>query len=415
MERENIQSLAIAPLKDHAGPVGFVGVDSCSQVRSWDAEQLQVLQDYGQLILLVQTMVELATRVCVCTRDVLNWRLDFVAKRLQFLNLSVKRDLLWEAGGSLALQQKQLEDSCCLRRARNTLVQDTAELFNKKRYAVIHPDLWSSAGIDENDLAKFHELCCSTWHKMTPDVPPYDRFRDVGYARFRYESGSIFPLKHKLFFQVKSDANVIVGNLARPFVRVDPAIREHPVLIQMLQVLLEDVWGGELGPNVHVNVHPVRVRSFDSISGAIHNEMQTVLEGTHVDSVERVAVVLIEKSNIMSDMPKTALYDGSCAMGKRRDIPEDEKEIAPLRVTEVCLDGRFEAITFDDNFFKHDASNFLPENPLEPSWRSIMLIMCRRPVKEESFVDGHQVDGLSPRSTMVVGVDDVDSLDEFIE
>jgi hypothetical protein len=195
------------------------------------------------------------------------------------------------------------------------------------------------------------------------------------------------------------EANVIVENLARPFVRIDDQVREHPVLIRMLQILLEDIWGGDLGQYVHVNVHPVRVRNFDSINDIVHNEMHTVLEGTHVDSVEHVAVMLIEKSNVKSGMPKTALYEEKCPMGKRRDIPEDEEVISQFRIIDVVLDAPFEAITFDDRVFKHDASNFEAVDPEEKCWRSIMLIMCRRPVPLTSFDDGRLIDGLTPRSS----------------
>jgi hypothetical protein len=213
-----------------------------------------------------------------------------------------------------------------------------------------------------------------------------------------YSHGEVFPLKYKPFFQLKPEFNVVVGDAARPFNRVCDEIREHPALYSMLQTLLEDVWEGELGNEVHIGVHPVRVRNFDGISGEIHNLMHTTFEGTHVDSTERVAVVLIDRHNIIETAPATSIYHGSCPLGLRRDVEEHERVIGPLRIFQHVLKKPFETITFDDTHFKHDASDFQAQNPNEKSWRCVMLIMCRTPVKLPSPFDGRPIDGYSPRT-----------------
>ena len=57
-----------------------------------------------------------------------------------------------------------------------------------------------------------------------------------------------------------------------------------------------------------------------------------------------------------------------------------------------------EAITFDDTAFKHDAEDSIAEDPGQKCWRSVMLMMMRRPCHEESPLDGHDIDGYTPRS-----------------
>mmetsp|Transcript_4377 Transcript_4377/g.8845 ORF Transcript_4377/g.8845 Transcript_4377/m.8845 type:complete len:100 (+) Transcript_4377:27-326(+) len=85
-------------------------------------------------------------------------------------------------------------------------------------------------------------------------------------------------------------------------------------------------------------------------------------------------------------------------IGKQRFVSEDEAHLAPLRLAEVTLTEPLQAITFDDCEFKHDASNPEPEDPSEPMWRSVLLVMCRVPCTERSPLDDHAVDGGTPRS-----------------
>lgn len=73
----------------------------------------------------------------------------------------------------------------------------------------------------------------------------------------------------------------------------------------MLTCVAEEVWADELGPEVHVGVHPVRVRNFSGEE--IHNQAHATLEGTHVDSTERVAVIMIERHNVADGECRFAL------------------------------------------------------------------------------------------------------------
>jgi hypothetical protein len=57
-----------------------------------------------------------------------------------------------------------------------------------------------------------------------------------------------------------------------------------------------------------------------------------------------------------------------------------------------------EAITFDDTAFKHDAEDSVAERAGEKCWRSVLLMMMRRPCHAESPLDGHDIDGYTPRS-----------------
>ena len=107
---------------------------------------------------------------------------------------------------------------------------------------------------------------------------------------------------------------------------------------------------------------------------------------------------MFERANIESGSGKTALYQPETPMGLRRDRPEDEKVLGPLRITEHCLTEPLEAITFDDSAFKHDVSDFQPANPTEKSWRIVMLIMARRPLSAPSPTDGKETDGFTPAS-----------------
>eukprot|EP01090_Pellita_catalonica_P020013 TRINITY_DN6970_c0_g1_i1.p1 TRINITY_DN6970_c0_g1~~TRINITY_DN6970_c0_g1_i1.p1 ORF type:complete len:188 (+),score=18.85 TRINITY_DN6970_c0_g1_i1:64-627(+) len=177
---------------------------------------------------------------------------------------------------------------------------------------------------------------------------------------------------------------------------MDDEVRESPVLMRMLQTLLEDVWSGELGPEVHIGVHPVRVRNFHE--GKIHQKAHATLEGTHVDSTERVGVMMIERVNVADSSGETCLYDQSCPMGMRRDIPKQEAIIAPLRKKRIKLVKPFETITFVDGEFKHDGSPIIAKDPSKECWRSVLLIMCRRPLTVPSPIDDELIDGYTPRS-----------------
>jgi hypothetical protein len=166
----------------------------------------------------------------------------------------------------------------------------------------------------------------------------------------------------------------------------------------MLQILLEDVWNNELGPDVHIGVHPVQTRNY--YKGIINEarKCSPTLEGTHRDSTERVCVIMFERHNVAEGSGKTSLYPEQTPMGLRRDNPEHEKTLGPLRLAEHVLKEPLEAITFDDTNFKHDVSDFSPDDPSEKSWRSVVLIMARKPLSALSPVDGLEIDGMTPAS-----------------
>lgn len=94
----------------------------------------------------------------------------------------------------------------------------------------------------------------------------------------------------------------------------------------------------------------------------------------------------------------TALYKEETPMGLRRDLPDDEEVIAPLRLLEVTLKDRFEGISFVDTGFKHDGSPVEAEDTSQKCWRSVCLVMCRRALTAESPVDNRVIDGYTPRS-----------------
>jgi len=281
--------------------------------------------------------------------------------------------------------------------AQNEDLMTARQKFAQQRYAVLPPKVW---GLDKKMQQEFIEMCQSAWSQMTPDIAPYTEFRDVGYARFRYYRGDLHPLLHKPFFQIDPAVNVLLSSKPRPFNRVPNDVREHPILFSMLKTLLEQVWNNELGDEVHVNIHPVRIRNFYNGKLNANQLMETTKEGTHTDSTERVAVVMIERKNVREGLPRTSLYAKECPLGKRRDDAADEVEIGPLRITEHVLAQPLEAITFDDTAFKHDAENIVPEMEGEECHRCVLLIMCRTPVRLPSPIDGHDIDGLSPRSSL---------------
>jgi len=401
MSREQIEELVIVPVRDWFHVDGFLGLDRCSGSKAclhWDDAVLDKLELYGNAILFLISYAEFVSEVCLIANKKAARNKAFALKRLsQLYNLVMKNESILAAQDLISdlIHGKDFIDA-------PVLLEDFAvgEKFAGQRFAVVPANFWSAMGGDPVQLEDFKRVCQESWKEMTPDSGPYSRFRDVGYSRYRYENGLIYPLKHKLFFQLDPAFNVVVGASARPFVRTRDDFREHPALIHILQMLLEHVWGCELGSRVHINVHPVRVRNFDSVTEIVHNEMHTVFEGTHVDSMERVAVMLIERGNVKDSQPVTSLYSRDCAMGLRRDIPEDEEVLKGYRLYEHVLMDPLETLTFDDTAFKHDASDFHPEDETSKSWRSILLIMCRRPVERESFVDGHDIDGLTSRSSV---------------
>ena len=188
---------------------------------------------------------------------------------------------------------------------------------------------------------------------------------------------------------------MIVGSHPRPFDRIPDSIRDSKVMRSILQTLLEDVWGGELGSEVHIGVHPTRVRNFHE--GEIHNKLHATLEGTHVDSTHRVAVMMIERHNV-GEGGTTSLYDASCPMGLLREREADEEILKKHRILSHTLMDPLEALTFSDLEFKHDASNFTAKDPTKKAWRSLMLIMCRKPNGQKSPLDDRILDGFTPRS-----------------
>ena len=295
----------------------------------------------------------------------------------------------------------------------NDSQRQARELCATQRYAVLPADVWleplrpdtSGHGLEQR-AAKDHPQAALLDHfrfcvmdcvdQMKPDIAPYTTFRNVGYARYRYRNGFLHSLKYKEFFQVDPTANVLLSSKPRPFSRLPASVRDHPAVKLIIQVLLERIWSGELGPDVHVNVHPVRVRNFHN--GLLHNAAFATLEGTHTDSTNRVAVILIDRHNVCPGPAVTALYRSECPMGKRRNEAKDEAEIGPLRVAEVQLETPFEAITFDDTCFKHDASDPVAADPSRPMSRCVLLVMARVPCSQASPVDERPVDGYTPRS-----------------
>eukprot|EP01062_Namystynia_karyoxenos_P036399 TRINITY_DN2650_c0_g1_i6.p2 TRINITY_DN2650_c0_g1~~TRINITY_DN2650_c0_g1_i6.p2 ORF type:complete len:559 (+),score=243.70 TRINITY_DN2650_c0_g1_i6:89-1678(+) len=398
MRREGIHTLAIVPVGAPGGGrqavTGFVGFDACRPTRRWAESDIVALRRIGASLAALSEVREAAAAQ--------------LAGRQPQLPEWVQQALRISGPGLTAEGQQQARRAVrCIAPAvpapstmpllvaspGDAALRESRSAFEEKRYAILPPTVW---GMGEREQADFVSLCQRRWGEMQPDIAPYTRFRDVGYARYRYYKGQIKPLCHKSFFQIDPEANVLLNSQPRPFNRVADDVREHPMLHKMLVTLLEGVWGGELGEEAHINVHPVRVRNFHE--GALHDSIHATLEGTHVDSTERVAVVLIERHNVRPGMPKTALYRPECPVGKRRDIPEHEAEIGPLRVVEHQLAQPLEAITFDDRGFKHDATDFLPAADGERCWRSVMLVMCRRPVQLPSPLDQRDIDGCTPRS-----------------
>ena len=83
----------------------------------------------------------------------------------------------------------------------------------------------------------------------------------------------------------------------------------------------------------------------------------------------------------------------SAPFGLLRSKEEDEKILKEYRICEHILSTPFEAITFDDMRFKHDGDCLLAEKPSEKAWRSVMLVMARRPLSVPSPLDGRVIDG----------------------
>eukprot|EP01065_Artemidia_motanka_P006051 TRINITY_DN1293_c7_g1_i1.p1 TRINITY_DN1293_c7_g1~~TRINITY_DN1293_c7_g1_i1.p1 ORF type:complete len:522 (+),score=200.32 TRINITY_DN1293_c7_g1_i1:80-1645(+) len=398
MKEDGIDSLALVPVSSGSEVIGFVGFDACRPLKVWNSDDFSVLRRIGRVVHAITGLRDMLSAPQAAVRVTGLLRVpEWIREALRVppvINVDTIPDAL----------RKLPQLSCPLSRpvtaGRSAAMVKARSEFVDKRWTVVPPAVW---GFDPAEKDAFVALCRRRWAEMLPDIAPYTTFRDVGYARYRYYAGDVQPLKHKPFFQVDPTANALLQRTPRPFNRIPRDIREHPMILEMLRGLLEGVWGGELGEEVHVNVHPVRVRNFHK--GEVHKRLHATLEGTHIDSVERVAVVMIERHNVKAGMPKTALYSADCPIGKRRDDPEDEAIIGPKRVTEHMLREPLEAITFDDTQFKHDATDFLPETDGEKSWRCVMLVMARKPVQLPSPIDGRTIDGTTPRSECVEAPD----------
>lgn len=280
--------------------------------------------------------------------------------------------------------------------AERTLPQTLAhQSFASRRYALLSREVFGSSKETVEQMHRFRLATVRALSEMDPDIPPYTNFRNVGYARYRFRNGRITALKHKPFFQVDPAVNVLLGTKPRPFGRLADSVRHSPGLVHLLRVLLERVWC-DLPGEVHVNVHPVRVRNFHE--STIHNVAHATFEGTHTDSTHRVAVVLLDRHNVRPGTARTALYAKACAMGKRRDLPADEEEIERMRVVETELTHPFDAITFDDTHFKHDASDPRALDPSQKMWRCVLLVMMRLPCSNPSPIDNRPIDGYTPRT-----------------
>eukprot|EP01060_Flectonema_neradi_P031517 TRINITY_DN4806_c0_g1_i1.p1 TRINITY_DN4806_c0_g1~~TRINITY_DN4806_c0_g1_i1.p1 ORF type:complete len:513 (+),score=81.88 TRINITY_DN4806_c0_g1_i1:96-1634(+) len=418
MAEEDIQSLVLVPIHDPDRPnsvSGFAGFDfNTSEDKTIFTElDIQTLTKASLFVSCLTKISELVTGVPLIRTDEFNatmkYRTQTAATMFNTCRCLFASSPWWNLpslNGFSSIVHKFVASNTPVLGVRFQLPDMPVELppsdlktcardFKKNNYAVITPSVWIDGGIDRDDLDEFHSACKSAWSKIEPDIEPYTSFRNVAYARFMYRNGSIHGLKYKPFFQVKPEYNVIVGSTPRPFDRIDDSVRDSPVLRRMLQILLEDVWGGELGPEVHIGVHPTRVRNWHN--DTIHNKLHATLEGTHVDSTEKVAVMLIERSNIGAG-GTTSLYSADCPMGLLRDNPSDEKILQKYRLASHTLKQPFEAITFSDTLFKHDASDFVAADPKQKAWRSLVLIMCRRPNTSKSPIDQRVLDGYTPRT-----------------
>ena len=403
MRLEDIQSLVMVPLKDPLSADcvnGFLGVDYCSGNGNAASKPAE-LRSMADFLMTISSMLEMTTGQLMMRNDVSNatttYRADRTARLMDKLAASAAQ---WRSLWTLpSLVSFQNEMSRFLSTPPvPTLALPARDLYSRvknERHTVVMPAEWVRDGVSREDLASFASMCAEDWGRIVPDIEPYTSFRDVAYARFMYRQGSVHSLKFKPFFQVKPEYNVIVGSDPRPFDRIPDRIRDSPVLRSILQTLLEDVWGGELGPEVHIGVHPTRVRNFHK--DEIHNRLHATLEGTHVDSTHRVAVMMIERHNVGAG-GTTSLYSADCPMGLLRERPEDEEVLRKYRLASHTLKQPLEALTFSDTEFKHDASNFLAADPSKKAWRSLMLIMCRTPNPQKSPTDGRILDGFTPRS-----------------
>uniref|UniRef100_A0A0G4IG35 Uncharacterized protein n=1 Tax=Chromera velia CCMP2878 TaxID=1169474 RepID=A0A0G4IG35_9ALVE len=403
MTDEDISQLVLVPVTAQGQEghpiVGFVGVDRCGRRRlDWKGAVIGSLQTAGRFLFALHSFSELVTGQPLLPFDShpYIWAVPptpaYREKAISQLWGVLTASELFQHVASYVTHTPVIRQPTALPPLPEDPLEIAASHFKKHRYAILDPEVW---GADES-LNDFRSKVLAFVHTMEPDIEPYTHFRNVGYARYAYRDGTILPLLHKPFFQVDPSANVLLRSTPRPFSRLDDATRHHPGLMRILQVLLEKVWDHELGPQVHIAVHPVLVRNYHE--GALHTQAYSTYEGTHVDSTMRVAVILLGRQNVKAGTATTSLYHSSCPIGKQRFVSEDEAHLAPLRLAEVTLTEPLQAITFDDCEFKHDASNPEPEDPSEPMWRSVLLVMCRVPCTERSPLDDHAVDGGTPRS-----------------
>ena len=373
MKREKINSLALVPIHYNAreeNPIaGFIGVDYCLNKTLGDSIPLQMIHDLkssGNFLFTIQTLFELTTN----SNHPLPWM------QTSFIDYERRKHLIPSLLSFLSTNQPLftlcakyflppiLEVSPLALPYSSSITQQTiGAQFASKRYAIFGANEYTNNNEKiKEDLQNLREKMLTEIRSMSPDIEPYSRFRNVGYIRYMYRYGALLPLKHKEFFQVDPTANVLLNSNPRPFSKISSSLTHNKTLHHIIRTLIEEVWNNDLGPEVHVAVHPLQVRNFHE--GKLHDDVYATFEGTHVDSTERVAVIMLDRLNVREGTAKTSLYLPSCPIGLRRDIFDDEKILSPLRVDEIILMSPFDTISFDDLKFKHDASNPVPDDPL---------------------------------------------------
>eukprot|EP00658_Telonema_sp_P-2_P004912 TRINITY_DN11837_c0_g1_i1.p1 TRINITY_DN11837_c0_g1~~TRINITY_DN11837_c0_g1_i1.p1 ORF type:complete len:273 (-),score=68.26 TRINITY_DN11837_c0_g1_i1:118-936(-) len=217
MEAEDISQLALVPVtaqgKDETPVVGFIGVDRCGEEHlPWNNASLECLQIAGRFLFALQSFGEMVdgAPILPCDKNALAHPASEEYRRKsagELWGVLTQSQLFRLTEQYFALMPQVMPPSST---ELSGVQAEAAAHFSAHRYALLPPEVWSSSSLEDGVLEDFRTQILKFVHTMEPDIAPYTRFRNVGYARYAYRNGTILPLLHKPFFQVDPKANILL-------------------------------------------------------------------------------------------------------------------------------------------------------------------------------------------------------------
>lgn len=196
----------------------------------------------------------------------------------------------------------------------------------------------------------------ATWNDLAQDAYMADggRYRRRRFAAFEVASGAFARLPHQPHFQ-SLDYNRLNGGVERWFEPVTPAVAEHPLTRQIMDLAL-DVFGGlspETGFPWRAEFHQFRIEA------RAGEDAQPTPEGVHRDGVDWVIVMLVARENVAAGV--TSIFDPAGA------------SLGAFTLTQPL-----DAVFIDDNRVFHGVTAIEPVDPNKPAYRDVLVVTFRK-------------------------------------